>query len=149
MVANNLVRSMLMAGATVALTASFAVAQNRPGRGMGMPRYDKSTEVTLKGTVDAVLPHQARMGMAGTGTHLTLKTDDGVFDVHVGPTNWLSEKKFAFAKGDQIEVVGSSITFNGEKAVIAREITKGDAKITLRDANGIPAWSGRGRARQS
>jgi len=143
MSANTLTRTLLIAGAALLLVTSIAAAQPRAGRGMGMPRYDKTTEVTVKGTVAAVVPQQARMG--GTGTHLTFKTEQGSFDVHLGPAAWLSEKKYEFAAGDSLEIVGSALTINGEKAVIAREITKGDAKFTLRDANGLPAWAGRGR----
>jgi hypothetical protein len=134
------------------LTASLAAAQPRGGRGMGMPHYDKSTEVTVKGTVEAVLTsQQGTQGMRGMGmgTHLTFRTESGDIDVHVGPSWWLTEQKLEFAKGDQLQIVGSSITFNGGKALIAREITKGDRKITLRDANGFPVWSGRGRRTQS
>jgi len=150
MSAGILTKSLITAGLALALTASLASAQPPyHGRGMGMAHYDKSTEVTVTGTVEAVLPHQARMGMPGMGgTHLTFKTDSEQFDVHVGPTNWLAEKKFEFAKGDRLEIVGSSLTIGGEKALIAREITKGESKITLRDANGFPLWSGRGRRAQ-
>jgi hypothetical protein len=134
--------------AALLVAASLATAQPHAGRGMGM-RYDKSTEVTVKGTVEAVLVGHSGMRGMGMGTHLTFKTDSGDVDVHVGPGWWLTEQKIEFAKGDQLEVVGSSVTFNGEKALIAREITKGDRKIILRDANGIPVWSGRGRRSQS
>ena len=139
------------------LTAPLALAQPAPGRGMGMmPGYHKSTEVTLKGTVEAVVAQPERTGgmpadmprgmMAGMGgTHLTFRSGADVYDVHLGPANWLAEKTYAFAKGDALEIVGSSVTMHGQKALIAREITRGDQKITLRDADGIPAWSGRGR----
>ena len=135
--------------AALLLTASVATAQPQRGRGMGMPHYDKSTEVTVKGTVEAVLTNQQGMRGMGMGTHLTFKTESGDIDVHIGPSWWLTEQKIEFAKGDQLEIVGSSITFNGGKALIAREITKGERKITLRDANGFPVWSGRGRRSQS
>lgn len=133
------VRSILTA--TLLLFATTALAQ--PGRGMGMPRYDKATETTLHGTVQEVQSHQGRMG--GTGTHLLLKTDAGVVEVHVGPANWLADKKYTFANGDALQVLGSKVTVAGQDAFLAREITKGDTKIVLRNENGIPAWSGAGR----
>lgn len=132
--------------------ASLAYAQP-PGHGVGMARYDKATEITVNGSVDAVVLQAGRMGgrgMAMGGTHLTFKAaDNTVYDVHVGPANWLAANKLEFAKGDRIEIVGSSIELDGQKALIAREITKGDHKTTLRDANGVPVWSGRGRRTQS
>ncbi len=125
---------------TALLFAAAAMAQPRRGPGMGMPRYDKTTETTLHGTVEEVQSHQGRVG--GTGTHLLLKTDDGTVDVHLGPTNWLTDRKYEFAKGDHLQVLGSKVTIDGADAFIAREITKGDAKIVLRDENGIPEWAG-------
>jgi hypothetical protein len=53
-----------------------------------------------------------------------------------------------FAKGDTLKVVGSQVTMAGQEVVIAREITKGDQVLTLRDAKGFPLWSGRGRSGQ-
>jgi hypothetical protein len=59
----------------------------------------------------------------------------------------VSEKHVTFAKGDALSVVGSKITMDGKQVVIAREITKGDQVLTLRDPQGLPLWSGRGRTR--
>lgn len=135
-------------GFAIACAASLAAAQSAGRRGMGMGmHYDKATEVTVTGTVDAVVPQQRGRGMGGT--HLMLKTDAGVQEIAVGPSWWLTDQKIEFAKGDDLKVVGSSVTMTGQKVVVAREITKGERTITLRDANGIPAWSGRGRRSQS
>ncbi len=133
------VRSIVTAMLLFFATTAFA----QPGRGPGMPRYDKATETTLRGTVQEVQSHQGRMG--GTGTHLLLKTETGLVDVHVGPTNWLADKKYTFANGDALQVLGSKVTIDGKDAFLAREITKGEAKMVLRNENGIPAWSGAGR----
>jgi DNA/RNA endonuclease YhcR with UshA esterase domain len=62
---------------------------------------------------------------------------------HLGPTNFLTQKGFTFAKGEQIEVTGSSVKYNGADAVIAREVKKGDKTVTLRDKKGVPEWAGR------
>jgi hypothetical protein len=150
-------RSLTVAGVALALGASVVVAQTPPraGRGMGMMmHYDKSTEVTVAGTVEAVetmprLGGGRGPGMAMGGTHLTFKTATETFDVHLGPSAWLADQKFDIATGDTLTIVGSTVTVNGEKALIAREITKGDRKITLRDADGFPAWAGWGRRSQS
>ena len=140
---NHIVAILSLIG-IIAVGTSFAAAQPGPGRSMGMPRYDASAERTVTGSVEAVQSSPSRMPMQ-TGVHFTLKTDSETFDVHVGPSWWLSDNKIEFAAGDRLEIVGSYVVVNGEHALIAREITKGDRKITLRDANGIPAWSGRGR----
>jgi hypothetical protein len=129
-----------------------AFAQMGMGQGMGqgrhMPKYDPSTVVTVKGTIDEVqdgMMHSGQMGqMKGTdhmGMDLVLKTDKETLTVLVGPTRFVKEKNFTFAQGDQIEVTGSKVKYNNADAVIAREIKKGDKTLTLRDEKGIPEWS--------
>ena len=55
-------------------------------------------------------------------------------------------KKFMISKGDRLEIVGSKTQSQGHHALIARQVTKGDEKLILRNAQGIPEWSGGGRA---
>jgi hypothetical protein len=56
----------------------------------------------------------------------------------------LEKEKFTFAKGDQIEVTGSKVKIGAVDALLAREVKKGDKTLTLRNAQGVSAWS-RGR----
>jgi hypothetical protein len=129
-----------------ALVAAPALAQGRKGGGMGMgmgsPRHDTATEATVTGTVEEVQTQQGRM--RGTGLHLAVKTATGVLDVHVGPTRWLADQKFEFAKGDALEIVGSKVTVDGNEAFLARQIKKGEQTLTLRNEKGMPKWSRRG-----
>jgi hypothetical protein len=108
----------------------------------GAPLYNPATESTVKGTVEAVNQVTGRRGWGGT--HLQLKTESETLDVHVGPSWFLSQNKMAFAKGDQIEVTGSKVKFANTDALLAREITKGEQKLTLRNERGFPVWSRRG-----
>ncbi len=133
-------RIVLTAVSAVAFSTAVVLAQPPATAGSGMPRYDKTTETTLAGTVEEVQAHQGKGG--GTGTHLLLRTDTGTVDVHVGPANWLASQKYEFAKGDRLEVLGSKVNINGTDGFIAREIKKGDVRMVLRDAGGIPYWSG-------
>jgi hypothetical protein len=132
----------------VIVLAWFAVprgfAQTPAGAGRGRRMYNPATEVTVKGTVEEVNQVTGRRGWAGT--HLTLKTDGGSLDVHLGPSSFMASKKFEIAKGDQIEVIGSKVSYQGHDGLVAREIRKGDQTLTVRDAQGIPLWS-RGRRR--
>ena len=121
------------------LTATTALAQGR-GPGMGMPNYDPKTEVTVKGIIEDVQQQQGRHGWMGT--HLLLKTDSGVLDVHVGPSGYIAEKQFSFAKGDAIEVIGSKVMIQDKDALLAREIIKDGKTLVLRNAQGIPQRSG-------
>jgi hypothetical protein len=124
----------------------LANAQTGRGHPKSSPNYNTATEITVKGTVEAVNQQTSPKGWGGT--HIILKTEKETFDVHVGPSWYLTQNNFSFAKGDQIEVTGSKVKFGNTDAVLAREIKKGDKSLTLRNAQGVPAWS-RGRARKA
>jgi hypothetical protein len=79
--------------------------------------------------------------MGWNGTHLMVKTDSETLEVHIGPTFYLEEQKFTFGVGDQIEVTGSKVKYQGVDALLAREVKKGDKTLLLRNAQGIPLWS--------
>ena len=116
-----------------------AYAQRSQGQGKGMPRYDASTEVTMTGTVEKIESHVGKMGW--NGTHVRVRFEAETLIVHVGPTPYLTQEGFALAEGDQIEVIGSKIKFEGNDVLVAREIRKGDKMLTLRNRQGIPVWS--------
>ncbi|MGC9225362.1 MAG: hypothetical protein ACP5E2_15730 [Terracidiphilus sp.] len=100
--------------------------------------YDPNTETTVKGTVEKV----TEIGEQGrTGTHLTLRANGQTYDVRVGPTAYVAASRFTFLAGDQIEVTGSKVKFDGADAIVAREIKKDGKVLTLRDRQGIPSWS--------
>ena len=123
------------------LIASFGYAFGQASQGMPH-RYDPATETTVTGTVEQVNHPQGPNGMIGT--HVDLKTEAGVFDVHIGPETFITKQGFSFEKGDTLTVTGSKQVLNGKDSIIAREIKKGDKVLTLRNANGIPDWSRRG-----
>ncbi len=131
---------LLAAFASVAL----ALAQSQRGPGMGMPNYDPKTETTVSGTVQEVQQHQM---MGHQGTHLLVKTETGEVEVHLGPASYLAQHQFSFAKGDHVEVTGSMVKMSGKDALLARQVKKDGKPLVLRNAQGIPAWSG-GRSRQ-
>jgi hypothetical protein len=126
-----------------ALVSRPALAQKGMGGTKGSPQYDPKTEVTVNGTVEEVKEYPSRSGWR-TGQHVTLKTDTGSLDVHLGPTDYWKKNGFELAKGDSIEVTGSKIKVDDAEVVLAREVKKGEKTVTLRNAQGVPAWS-RGR----
>ena len=121
------------------LVLPFAYAQRGPGPGQRAGMYNVENETTVKGAVEEVKTVTGRRGW--NGTHLTLKTADKIFDVHVGPSRFLKEKGFNIVKGDEIEVTGATAQVRGSEVLIAREIKKGGETVVLRDAQGIPKWS--------
>ena len=126
----------------VLLIAWMAYAQRNRRQHRMAPRYDTATEVTAKGVVESVDSQTGRMGW--NGTHLVVKFEGETLTVHVGPSAYVEQKGFSFAQGDRIEVTGSKIKFEGNDIIVAREIRKEDKVVTLRNKQGIPAWS-RGR----
>ena len=125
--------------------------QHGPDRHMGTaqtPAYDIKTETTVKGTVQDVKAGSQVMGpgrrMGVQDRQLVLKTDTATLDVQLGPATFLAEKKLEIGKGDTIEVIGSTVTVGESQVLLAREIRKGDASWTIRDANGTPLWTAAG-----
>lgn len=130
---------ILFVAIALTLVAGIAYAQRRRGQTSGMPRYDTAREVTLKGIITKVETHMGRMGW--NGTHLGVRIETEILTVHVGPSSYLAQQGFSLAVGEQIEVSGSRISFEGSDVLIAREIKKGETTLTLRNSQGIPGWS--------
>jgi hypothetical protein len=83
-----------------------------------VPVYSTSNEESLQGVVQDV--QEIYRPISGDEeTHLLVKTQDGTLQIHVSPTRFLRDKKLSFSKGDQIQVVGSRIIYNGHEALIA------------------------------
>jgi hypothetical protein len=133
---------LLSIGIVIAAVATSAYAQAGGRRGGG--NYNPATETTVTGTVDDI-KNMPSPGRGGGGLHLIVAAPSGSIAVHVGPAAFVASKKVTFAKGDAVTVVGSRVTMAGQEVIIAREITKGDQVLTLRDAKGFPLWSRAGR----
>ncbi len=103
------------------------------------PEYDPKAEVTVKGVVEDF--HEAKLRGDHPGLHLILKTETETVEVHACPVRFMSELEFKVEKGDTLTVVGSRPEAGG--IVIAREITKGQTSLILRDKTGAPVWTGR------
>jgi TusA-related sulfurtransferase len=124
----------------VALLAGVALAANQAPANAKPPKYDKATEVKLKGTVVDVRDYECPV--SGTmGAHVTLKVQDGsTIELHLAATKYVKSYEMVFNKGDEIEVVGSKVKFNDSDTILAREITRGQDSFVFRDADGKPVW---------
>jgi len=103
--------------------------------------YNSKTVETISGTVEDVQKITIKKGMSD-GIHLILKSDRETISVHLGPAWFIEKQATSINKGDQIEVKGSRVTFNGKPAIIAAEVQKGAESLHLRDAKGSPVWGG-------
>jgi hypothetical protein len=128
-------------------TPAFA-QQGRGGWGAGSPYnrlYDPATVETIRGEVVGVDQVSPMKGMS-YGVHLRVETGEGVLPVHLGPAWYLDNQEAHLAVGDEVEVTGSRVQFDGAPAIIAAEVRRGEQILQLRDPGGFPRWSGwRGR----
>ena len=103
------------------------------------PKYDKSTEVTLKGTIEDI----KLVPGPGEGIHVMLKTGDQVILVHIAPEKFLKEMDLNLKKGDKLEVTGSKVKTEDGDEILAKTIAlDANNSFILRDEKGTPVWIG-------
>jgi len=68
-----------------AVTSALAQKELNPAR--TVPRYNRATEVVMKGTVVEVMERSGPAGLIGT--HLTLRVSTGTVSVHLAPSAFL------------------------------------------------------------
>lgn len=110
-------------------------------------RYDLKQVETLDGEVVSVDAYTSRRGIS-QGVHLLVNTGKETVEVHLGPSWYLEERDFAITPEEKITITGSRIDINGEQAIIASQIKKGNETLVLRDENGFPLWRGDRRWRK-
>ena len=90
-----------------------------PARAEKPPKYDPSTEAVFKGTVTEVRDRQCPVS-GGIGTHVVLKLGDGsAIEVHLAAAKFVKTYDLAFQTGDQLEVTGSKVHFEGVETIFA------------------------------
>ena len=102
------------------------------------PKYDPSTETNLKGVVEELkfLPPAGGKAVA----YLVIKSGEDTVQVFLCPKSFLDDMGANFKADDKIEVTGSKVKQNGADLILAREVSKGDDRLTLRFKDGKPAW---------
>lgn len=106
--------------------------------------FNPNAIVTIQGKVLQVVNVPNVYGKSG-GIHLLLDTNQERIIVHLCP-EWFAENiKLHLVPGDYIEVKGSLVESNGEKALVAIKVRSDDKSYTFRDNRGVPAWAGRGK----
>jgi hypothetical protein len=104
------------------------------------PKYDVSTEAKFKGVIDEVHDRQCPIS-GGMGSHFMLKLADGkILEVHLATTKFVKSYELVFNKGDEVEVTGSKVEFEGVDAILAREVKRGNDDFVFRDPQGKPIW---------
>ncbi len=137
-----LVLAVVFAGATFAQTTSHG---KRSG-GWGTDNtynsmYNTKSIETITGEVISVEKINPVKGMS-SGVHLMVKTKSELISVHVGPEWFIDNQDIEIVRNDMVKIKGSRITFDGQPAIIASQITKGNNVLLLRSRKGYPVWSG-------
>jgi hypothetical protein len=140
--------------ATMALLCLFASTEAlaQPGMmwkggggwGAGTPYarlYNPKSLETIVGEVVSVDKITPEKNMS-YGVHFVLKAETETISVHLGPDWYIENQDVKIEPKDKVEIKGSRITFDGKPAIIAAEVKKGEEVLILRDASGLPAWSG-------
>jgi hypothetical protein len=140
-------RLLLGLSITMLLWAGVSWGQTGPRDGQGVGPsglYDLKTVTSISGVVVSLTPPQAEAGLPYLA-YLTLRTETGKMKVFLGPSLYVDKLPVKINVLDKIEVTGSKITWEGKPVILAAEVKKGGQVLKLRETNGTPVWSGRGR----
>ncbi len=72
------------------------------------------------------------------GHEWSLRNENGIYDLHLGPSNYRDDKEFVLTDGGNATVSG----FVHGKDMAVTVIETGGESVTLRDKTGRPAWAG-------
>jgi hypothetical protein len=130
---------------SLVLTASSWGQQPGPQAGGGPSGlYNPATVITVSGIVIAKTPSSPK-GFPQL-VYLTLKTETDKVAIFLGPDLYVNKLPVQIHNLDKIQVTGSEITWEGKPVILAATIKTGDQVLKLREPNGVPVWSGKGRA---
>jgi hypothetical protein len=135
MIATVRLRRLLPHVLTIVLAAESAFSQ-------APPKYDPSTEGTVKGTIGELKLVPPTGGkpivylVTKTGPD---KEKDSVL-IFVCPKSFLDQMGIEFKTDEAIEVKGSKVKQNGADLMLAREMLKAGETLTFRFPDGRPAW---------
>ncbi len=107
--------------------------------------YDPQKVVTVQGQIEKLetITRQGRQTSNGRKTQIAhLKTDQGAVVVHLGPAEFLAQQQFRPQAGDVLEVTGGKVNTRKGEVVLATTVKSGGKTFQLRDAQGVPVWSG-------
>jgi hypothetical protein len=78
---------------------------------------------------------------------MLVQTDDGKSTrVQVGPVWYLERQDLDIKENTRVQVTGARAEIDGQPVLMAREVQFDGQVLTLRDAQGMPAWSSLRRA---
>jgi hypothetical protein len=107
------------------------------GASAGLASYDLAREVTLVGTVEAFT---ASADAPPLGAHVTVRSGNGIVDVHLGDARLLSANHFTLHSGDSVRIVGESVAYGNGTQFVARLVQIGTQVLAVRSVRGLPLF---------
>lgn len=118
------------------LLLSVGGSFHQPPAAQGAKLYNPANEVLLTGKVMETRDFACPVSEGELGSHVMLQTADGIVKIHLAPGRIMRSQKIQFTPGEEISVVGAKVRLFGEDDVIARQITRGNEQIFVRDPEG-------------
>jgi DNA/RNA endonuclease YhcR with UshA esterase domain len=124
--------------------AASATLRNEQGtpmwsQGAAARMYNPAAEGTVTGTVTNVRQCDCG-GWSGTSAMVNIGTE--TVTVLLAPQRFLMQKQLDINQGDQLEITGSMMNFDGQDVILAREVRRNGTSVALRNDAGVPLWSG-------
>ena len=129
--------NIIVGSAAIILVIVFSSVGPRPEK--ASPAYNAAAEITISGVVAETREFSCPIS-DDQGLHLVLRSDHSVLLVHVAPARFLRSQNFQFHAGDSVEVVGTRVNYQQQDALLAREVTRGNEVLIVRDHQGRPLW---------
>jgi hypothetical protein len=124
----------LMLLSALALCLSAAPQQTTQSAAQRLVSYDVSREVSLIGIV---VKYDAASAVPPMGAHVLLQTSSGQVGVHLGSAQLLRASHFDLNPGDNVRIVGETLTLSDGTFFAARIVQKGAQAIAVRNARGF------------
>jgi DNA/RNA endonuclease YhcR with UshA esterase domain len=132
------IRLALAIGLWLVAGTSVVVAQGKAAPNEAY-QYKTTNQQTITGIVEAVKEYQCPV--SGTvGTHLTVKLSTGTIEVHLAPAKFVKDYEVVINKGDQVEIRGAKIIFEGKPSLIAKTVAIDRTTYAFRYDDGKPMW---------
>jgi hypothetical protein len=120
----------------VGVLSAGAFAQSKAA----LPKYDASTEITIKKAIVQDVK-EVTLSNGQNRFRIIVKAGADTYEVCLCPKAFLEVLDSTFAKGDEVNVIGSKVQDGDNTIILAREVEKGQNTLVLRDKKGEPVWS--------
>jgi hypothetical protein len=120
---------------TLAVCISASAQEAKQADLQQLRAYDLGREVFLLGTV---VKYDAASSTPPLGAHLILQTSSGQVDVHLGNGKVLKASNFELNPGDNVRIVGETLSLGDGTYFAARIAQKGAQAVAVRNTKGFP-----------